>query len=71
LWRAVHALSKLSHDRHKKLHIFIYIGGANSPDPDAILGKARDTFGIDLATADTVPITFIHLRGRMLLEPSM
>eukprot|EP00953_Heterococcus_sp_UTEX-ZZ885_P041215 21039-Heterococcus_DN1.PRE.2 len=71
LWRAVHALSKLSHDRNKKLHIFIYIGGASSPDSDAILAKARDTFGIDLTTADTVPITFIHLRGRILLEPSI
>jgi hypothetical protein len=67
----VHALSKLSHDRHKKLHIFIYIGGASAPDSEAIVAKARDTFGIDLTTADTVPITFVHLRGRMLLEPSM
>ena len=72
LWRAIYALSQLSRNKHKRIHIFIYAGGKDMSG-DAILDKARDTFGIDLRTGDgetTVPITFVHLRYRWLLEPS-
>lgn len=70
LWRAIHALGQLSESRGQKLHILIYIGGDGDVQTDVILGKARRVFNLPLDASSPVPLTFVKINSRHLLEPS-
>lgn len=80
LWRAVHALSCLNkegagEDRHEKqqqvppLHVLIYTGDFGMDPEEIVAGVARQ-FQIPLGEDGAVPVSFVYLRGRGLLDPA-
>lgn len=80
LWRAVHALSQLSkeddgRDEHEKqqqvppLHVLIYTGDIGM-NPEEIMAGVTRQFQIPLGKDGAVPVSFVYLRGRGLLDPT-
>lgn len=69
LWRAVHALSHLSEDRHESLHVLIYTGDVGMT-PEAILSGVARQFEISINTT-SLPVSFVYLRGRTLLDAGL
>ncbi|CAM9941410.1 unnamed protein product, partial [Discosporangium mesarthrocarpum] len=70
LWRAVHALGRLSKDRGgRSIHVIIYTGDVEV-SPEDIIAKVRRQFHIPIRDTVAFPISFVYLRGRWLLDPA-
>lgn len=72
LWRAVHTLSRLSKDLRTPLHVLIYTGDTSMKPEEILSGVARQfEIPIDPASSAAVPVSFVYLRGRGLLDASL
>lgn len=72
LWRAVHTLSHLSKDLHTPLHVLIYTGDISMKPEEILSGVARQfEISIDPGSSAVVPVSFVYLRGRRLLDASL
>lgn len=69
LWRAVRTLAKLSKDLGRPFHVLIYTGDVDVSPADILSGVTRQ-FEISIDPS-AVPVSFVYLRGRGLLDPSL
>ena len=65
LWLAIAALGQL-HAQGLDLHVIVYTG--DSEDDATILRTASDRFGVSFGTERRLPIDFVRLSRRRLLE---
>ena len=65
LWLAIAALGRL-HAQGLDLHVIVYTG--DSEDDATILRTASDRFGVSFGTERRLPIDFVRLSRRRLLE---
>lgn len=70
LWRAVRTLSHLPKEIDTPLHVLIYTGDTSMKPEDILSGVARQ-FEISIDPAAAVPVSFVYLRGRGLLDASL
>lgn len=71
LWRAVRTLSHLPKDLETPLHVLIYTGDIKLKPEEILSGVARQ-FQISIdPTSSAVPISFVYLGGRGLLDASL
>lgn len=68
LWRAIHALARLSKENNRPLHVLVYTGDQGM-SPAEILSGVHRQFQIPLDSAE-LPVSFVYLNGRSLLDPS-
>lgn len=69
LWRAVLALSTLSKDLGKPLHVLIYTGDL-SMSPEDILSAVARQFDLSIDPA-ALSVSFVYVRWRCLLDPNL
>ncbi|CAM9888244.1 unnamed protein product, partial [Laminaria digitata] len=69
LWRAVLALSSLSKDMGRPLHVLVYTGDLGMSPEDILSGVARQ-FDLSIDPAE-LSVSFVYLRCRGLLDPSL
>lgn len=65
LWRAIHALARLSAEHERGLHIVVYTGDVEMSSAE-ILANVQRQFNISLDPS--LHVSFEYLRGRGLLE---
>lgn len=79
LWRAVHALARLSREegdhggtqpqrrQSPPLHVLIYTGDVGFSPEQILSGVSRQ---FQISVGQSVPVGFVYLRGRWLLDPA-